>query len=134
MILTHDDIEAMAHEKAETTQWGYKEYRRNEQGEWYLDHFLIVNHETKTSYREYFDGKPTEVIEWGKKWDNRILIDCPGDPSVGIMGVQVWINMPLLYDGEEHKEMVRELLKDSFDCIYDDNCHVYLSQDEMEKY
>ena len=55
--ITAQQVEQMSSEKSEIFGWGYKEYLKNENNEWYLDHLLIVDKVNRTSTFVYLDGR-----------------------------------------------------------------------------
>lgn len=61
--ITANQIDDAAQEMAEKTEWGWKEYRK-ENGEWRLDHILVVNTDKKQTLKIYADRRHSEIIEW----------------------------------------------------------------------
>ena len=64
-------------------------------------------------------------------WKRDIFIDCPGDRSVGIEDTYINFQIDLIFDGEEHKEFVRNELKEAFSNIYDTQCIVHFDGEKI---
>lgn len=63
---------------------------------------------------------------------NKVLVHVHGDPTVGIPSQDVWVEMPMLWEGDtEYNEFIRETLHDAFSQIYDSGCDVYLNEKEI---
>ena len=83
--ITADQIDQTASEKSEIRPWGYKEYRKRD-GQWVLDHLLIVDKDAQTSTRVYTDDRPDEIIHWGEPKPQWTLVrsgkpDLTSDPD-----------------------------------------------------
>lgn len=64
ITLTAEDIDRMADERAESFDWGYKEYLKRD-GRWYLDHIIILNRDERMSTFVYTDNRPCQTVPWG---------------------------------------------------------------------
>ena len=66
IILRPSPIDEFANDKSECFDWGYKEYRKVN-GEWKLDHVLIVNEEARRTDKVFSDSRPMETMAWGSR-------------------------------------------------------------------
>jgi hypothetical protein len=63
VTFSFDDIQQMADERSDIRPWGSEEYRRDEYGEWYLDHLVVRQPGIVTIV--WMDGTPSSTYTPG---------------------------------------------------------------------